>query len=86
VYITEVFNTKKVSKNEKLDVKKLCKQIHSSSYAEGIYCNDPQDLVAKLKKILPKFKDEKVAVLAMSNGSFGGIYPDLIKIAQSRKD
>lgn len=85
-FITEVFNTKKVAREDKLDVKKLCAKTHSLSKALGIYCKNPKDLVTKLKKMIPAFRDEKVVILAMSNGAFGGIYPELIELAKQRKD
>ncbi|WCL50030.1 UDP-N-acetylmuramate--L-alanine ligase [Leptospira sp. GIMC2001] len=84
-FITEVFNTKKVSKDKRLDVHKLCTKLHANSRAIGVYCKTPKDLLTKLKKMLPAFKDEKVAILAMSNGAFGGIYSELVEIAKSRK-
>ncbi|MCG9874772.1 MAG: Mur ligase domain-containing protein [Leptospiraceae bacterium] len=86
VFITEVFNTKKVSKESKLDVKKICAKTLQSSRALGVYCKNPKDLVLKLKKMLPALKQDKVVILAMSNGAFGGIYKDLIEIAQNRME
>ncbi len=84
VFITEVFNTKKVPKEEKLDVRKLCAKTHKGSGALGIYAKSPQDLLGKLKKMLPVFKDEKIVILAMSNGAFGGIYKNLVEYAPKR--
>jgi UDP-N-acetylmuramate: L-alanyl-gamma-D-glutamyl-meso-diaminopimelate ligase len=85
VMVTEVYNTKKVSKDSKLDVKKLCSKTLSLSRALGVYCKNPKDLLGKLKKMILAFKDEKVVILAMSNGAFGGIYPDLVSLAKSRR-
>ncbi|MCC5814476.1 MAG: UDP-N-acetylmuramate--alanine ligase [Leptospira sp.] len=84
VFMTEVFNTKKVSKDAKLDVKKVCSKTHANSQALGIYCKNPKDLLAKLRKMLPAFKEDRVVILAMSNGAFGGIYPDLVSLAEQR--
>lgn len=84
VFITEVFNTKKVAKDIKLDVKKICSKTHVNSGALGIYTKNPKDLLTKLKKMLPAFKEDKVVILAMSNGAFGGIYSDLVDMARDR--
>lgn len=84
VFITEVFNTKKVAKDKKLDVKKLCSKTHTASGALGIYSKNPKDLLSKLRKMLPAFKEDKVVILAMSNGAFGGIYEDLVETAKIR--
>lgn len=84
VFVTEVYNIKKVPKKEKLDVKKLCQKTLKESRALGIYCKNPKDLISKLKKMLIALKDENIVLLAMSNGSFGGIYGELVNLAKSR--
>ncbi|MCE9499485.1 MAG: UDP-N-acetylmuramate--alanine ligase, partial [Leptospira sp.] len=86
VMITEVFNVDKVAKKYRLNVRKVISDMPGNSKCKGLYAKNPQDLLSGLKKILVDFKDRKVAILAMSNGSFGGIYPDLIKILQSDKE
>lgn len=84
-FITEIFNFKKVSKENRLDVKKLILKLPKHSGTLPFYCKDPKDLILKLRKILPQFEGEKILILAMSNGAFGGIYPLLKEIAGSRK-
>ncbi|EQA34961.1 putative UDP-N-acetylmuramate:L-alanyl-gamma-D-glutamyl-meso-diaminopimelate ligase [Leptospira inadai serovar Lyme str. 10] len=84
-FITEIFNLKKVSKENRLDVKKLILKLPKHSGTLPFYCKDPKDLILKLRKILPQFEGEKILILAMSNGAFGGIYPLLKDIAGSRK-
>ncbi|TGK11872.1 UDP-N-acetylmuramate--alanine ligase [Leptospira fletcheri] len=84
-FITEIFNLKKVTKENRLDVKKLILKLPKHSGTLPFYCRDPKDLIVKLRKILPQFVGEKILILAMSNGAFGGIYPTLKEIAESRK-
>ncbi len=83
--ITEVFQIGKVSTKQRLNVKKLVKDTQAKTGKSAIYCADPKDLATKLLKELSKFKKHKVIVLAMSNGAFGGIYPDLKKIITERE-
>jgi UDP-N-acetylmuramate: L-alanyl-gamma-D-glutamyl-meso-diaminopimelate ligase len=86
IFITEVFNAKKVAKEVKLDVKKICSKTKQNSKAEGVYCKNPEDLTIKLRKYLSSMEDEKIIILAMSNGAFGGIYKDLVEIAKARTE
>lgn len=83
--ITEIHNLKKVSKENRLDVKKLVLKLPKHSGTLPFYCKDPKDLVSKLRKILPQFEKDKILILAMSNGAFGGIYPSLKELSESRK-
>lgn len=83
--ITEIHNLKKVSKENRLDVKKLVLKLPKHSGTLPFYCKDPKDLVSKLRKILPQFEKDKILILAMSNGAFGGIYPSLRELSESRK-
>ncbi|MFB5650898.1 UDP-N-acetylmuramate--L-alanine ligase [Leptospira wolffii] len=83
--ITEIHNLKKVSKENRLDVKKLVMKLPKHSGTLPFYCKDPKDLVSKLRKILPQFEKDKILILAMSNGAFGGIYPSLKELSESRK-
>ena len=83
--ITEVFNLDKVDKKNRLDVKKLVKEIPKRSKIErAVYAKDTQDLLLKLSEELKAFSKEKIVVLAMSNGAFGGIYPELIEMVKNR--
>ncbi|TGN02686.1 UDP-N-acetylmuramate--L-alanine ligase [Leptospira dzoumogneensis] len=83
--ITEIYNLKKVSKDSRLDVKKLILKLPKHSGTLPFYCKDPKDLVQKVRKILPQFEKDKILILAMSNGAFGGIYPSLKELVGSRK-
>ncbi len=83
--ITEIHNLKKVSKENRLDVKKLVLKLPKHSGTLPFYCKDPKDLIGKLRKILPQFEKDKILILAMSNGAFGGIYPSLKELVGSRK-
>lgn len=83
--VTEVFNLNKVDKKSRLDVKKLVKEIpKKSKIKKAIYAKDTQDLLLILSKELKSFSKEKLVVLAMSNGAFGGIYPDLIEMVKKK--
>lgn len=83
--VTEVFNVDKVSEEIRLDVRKLVDKISKKSESKSKYCADPEALLEKLAKQLPKFHDQKIVVLAMSNGSFGGIYHKLIELVKGRQ-
>ncbi|RHX96263.1 UDP-N-acetylmuramate--alanine ligase [Leptospira yasudae] len=80
--LTEIHNLKKVSKDIRLDVKKLVQKLLKNSKTVPVYAKDPQELLAKLEKMIPQFTGEKILILAMSNGSFGGIYPGLVELAR----
>ena len=83
--VTEVFNKEKVDKKNRLDVKKLVKDIpKKSKIKKALYAKDTQDLLLILSEELKAFSKEKLVVLAMSNGAFGGIYPELIEMVKNR--
>ncbi len=83
--VTEVFNVSKVDKKTRLDVKKLVKEIQiRSKVKKAIYAKDTHDLLLKLSKELQSFANDKIVILAMSNGAFGGIYPELIEMVKKR--
>lgn len=85
VIVTEVFNLNKVDKKARLNVKKLIKEIPSKSkIKKAIYAKDSNELLVKLEKELKDFAKEKVLILAMSNGAFGGIYPTLIEMVNKK--
>lgn len=84
VFITEVFNLKKVPVKNRLDVRKLVADMEKASKCPGVYCKDSVDLLGKIQKLLPQIKGERILVLAMSNGSFGGIYPKLTEMVRNR--
>lgn len=80
--LTEIYNLKKVPKDVRLDVKKLVQKLLKNSKTLPVYAKDPQELFAKLEKMIPQFAGQKILILAMSNGAFGGIYPDLVELAR----
>ncbi|MBE8401282.1 UDP-N-acetylmuramate--L-alanine ligase [Leptospira borgpetersenii] len=80
--LTEIHNLKKVSKDIRLDVKKLVQKLLKNSKTIPVYAKDPAELLAKLEKMIPQFTGQKILILAMSNGSFGGIYPGLVELAR----
>lgn len=80
--LTEIHNLKKVSKEIRLDVKKLVQKLLKNSKTIPVYAKDPQELLTKLEKMIPQFTGEKILILAMSNGSFGGIYTGLVELAR----
>ncbi|PJZ84967.1 UDP-N-acetylmuramate--L-alanine ligase [Leptospira harrisiae] len=83
--ITEVYQVDKVNKSLRLNVKKLVKDISKNTKKDALYAKDPKEIPVLLKKILPKFQKEKVIILAMSNGAFGGIYPELKSLIELRE-
>ena len=83
--VTEVFNVSKVDKKNRLDVKKLVKEIPTKSkIKKAVYAKDTSDLLLKLSSELKAFSKDKIVVLAMSNGAFGGIYPELIEMVKKK--
>lgn len=84
--ITELFNKNKVDKKIRLDVKKLIHETAVDSKTNAVYCGSPEDILGKLPKILKEFKKHKIVILAMSNGSFGGIYPKLTEMVTNESD
>jgi UDP-N-acetylmuramate: L-alanyl-gamma-D-glutamyl-meso-diaminopimelate ligase len=86
VFITELYNTKKVSPNQRLNVKKLVIDTKKNSKTvQSFYCKDPKELLKKISKYFETLNYEKIIILAMSNGSFGGIYGDLIHLLKKRE-
>lgn len=63
-------------------MKKLVQKLLKNSKTIPVYAKDPQELLVKLEKMIPQFAGEKILILAMSNGSFGGIYPGLVELAR----
>jgi UDP-N-acetylmuramate: L-alanyl-gamma-D-glutamyl-meso-diaminopimelate ligase len=85
VIVSEVYQINKVTKNLRLNVKKLIKDIQTFNKKPAIYVSSPKEIPSTLKKMLPKFAKDNIIVLAMSNGAFGGIYPDLKQLIQNRE-
>ncbi|MCB1189434.1 MAG: UDP-N-acetylmuramate--alanine ligase [Leptospiraceae bacterium] len=83
--ITEVFNVNKVPQEMRLNVPKLIETIPQYSRTKAIYCESPQDLLEKLQNLISEYSHEKIIVLGMSNGAFGGIYPEIDEILKNRK-
>jgi UDP-N-acetylmuramate: L-alanyl-gamma-D-glutamyl-meso-diaminopimelate ligase len=83
IYITEIFNPKKVAKEFQLNVKQIIQDIKNWNQ-RAYYCESPEDLLAKLKNhfndymALGRKKEyDKIILLCMSNGEFGNIYPEI---------
>ena len=77
IYITEVYNTDKVSEQEKLQVEKMIPQIKELSQSKDVYyCKTPHDLLVLFQKNFKPHVTQDI-VLVLSNGSFGNIYTDL---------
>ncbi len=84
VYISEVFNPKKVQASEKLDVFALVQAIQSSQ-TTAFYGKNPQDLLKLFTKHFQASAEGDV-ILGLSNGNFGNIYPEIEKFLESRGD
>ena len=97
VYLCEVFNLKKVSAQERLDVRSMVKtlnhiarrqrgrdhkkdrsKIKASFSPLAFYGKDPQSLLELFQKNF-RASPQGDLVLALSNGSFGGIYTQIEK-------
>ena len=76
VLLPDVFNRNKVAAADRLDVAGIVKGLKKRTQAE--YCKDPAGVLKALRLELRRHSDARpVAVLAMSNGGFGGIYPEV---------
>ena len=85
VFLTEVFNKSKVAPANRLDVKKLVKDtLRNSKVINSFYNKNPEEIIKNLSKYIDTLKSDKIVILAMSNGSFGGIYPSLKNILEKR--
>ena len=80
VYLTDIHNPGKVAAGERLDVPALCRAIESQESGAGrksvTYAGDPAELLGRFRAAFERSSAGDV-VLAMSNGAFGGIYPEL---------
>ncbi|MDF3819501.1 Mur ligase domain-containing protein [Leptospira sp. 96542] len=83
--VTEVYQVDKVKKSLKLNVKKLVKDIVSNTRKHALYAKSTSEVPIILAKLLPKYKKEKLVVLVMSNGAFGGIYPKIKEMIEKRE-
>lgn len=81
VYITEVFNQKKVSSSERLNVKALVSGLGKKKKGMFAYAKDPQTLLASFQRKFSRSKSGDV-ILVLSNGAFGGIYKSLEKFLE----
>lgn len=83
VYISEIFNPKKVQPEEQLNVKKIIEDIKIFN-PKAYFCQTPQEVFEKLKKhfldycVIAKKNDyTNIIILCMSNGNFGNIYSEI---------
>ncbi|MBR29792.1 MAG: UDP-N-acetylmuramate--alanine ligase [Spirochaetaceae bacterium] len=82
VLLPDVFNRKKVSSDQRLDVKKIVVELNRKGKSAK-FCKDPAGVFQALKQDLnsqgrvSKSGSVKTMILAMSNGGFGGIYPQI---------
>jgi len=82
--VTEVFNISKVKGKDRLDVRKLVKEIPKYGKTKAYFSKNTDELLNQLQGILSKLNSEKIILLVMSNGAFGGIYPKLDAIVDAR--
>ncbi len=73
VYFVDVYDSKALG-NQALDLKKICSLLHEKSISAEIYPNN-ESLISALKASAQSGD----CVLIMSNGSFGGLYEDLLQ-------
>ena len=85
VYLTDIFNKKKVPAAERLDVKGIIEAIRSKR-SKGVgqkttsvveFAKDADALLTKFRKRFRSTPGKGDVVLALSNGAFGGIYTKL---------
>lgn len=84
VFLTEVFNINKVAENIRLNVKQVIREMKKQAISAE-YVSQPAEIPTKLKKgLLSDMPTEKLLILAMSNGAFGGIHKQLVELAKER--
>ncbi len=83
VWISEVFNINKVNRSEKLNVKKIISDLKSQGKT-AVYGKNPAELLDLFRKKIRLAGSDSAGkhqrgdvILVMSNGAFGGIYPEL---------
>ena len=72
VYITEVYNKKKVNAKKRLNVKSIVKNLNIKK-EKAFYNKDPESLFNTFSKNFKRSKEGDV-IIGLSNGNFGGIY------------
>ena len=91
IYLCEVFDLKKVSVQERLNVRAIVKILNSKESPKknpkksspiAFYGKDPQTLFSLFQKNF-KASSQGDVILALSNGSFGGIYGQIEKFLVS---
>lgn len=86
VYMCDVHNPKKVSAGERLDVRKVLSEAGriAGRNFQAVFGKQPADLVRAFRtNFLPAAKGD--VVLLLSNGAFGGIYPQMEEALRSVK-
>ncbi|MCS7205710.1 MAG: Mur ligase family protein [Leptospiraceae bacterium] len=83
VYITEVYDPRKVEPEQRLNVLEIIDEIRKKNI-NAHYCAAPNELLEKLKNDFSDYvlfakqkKLNKIILLFMSNGEFGNIYPEV---------
>ena len=72
IYITEVYNKKKVKVKERLNVISIVKNLNIKN-EKAFYSKDPESLFNIFSKNFKRSKEGDV-IIGLSNGNFGGIY------------
>ncbi|MCB1174735.1 MAG: UDP-N-acetylmuramate--alanine ligase [Leptospiraceae bacterium] len=80
VYLCDIYNKNKVSRRMQLDVRRLVREIQAERKKKNrssiFFAKDPEALLQCLANTFMPHAAGDI-ILAMSNGSFGGIYPRL---------
>lgn len=85
IYITDVFQKNKVKPEERLNVKKLVANIKKKLSRPVFYGKDADHLYSLLEKNYKPSRKGDV-ILAMSNGSFGGVYTRIEDLLQAKSE
>lgn len=84
VYLTEVYNQKKVRSKDRLNVKGLIGNLRKKKRGTFEYASDPQQLSLNFQRNFTQANSGDV-ILVLSNGAFGGIYSSLEKFLASKR-
>jgi len=72
--ISKAFNQESLAEDNRLSSEKLCDDIKKSG-TEASFCKTTDEII----KLLKTYAKPGDIIVLMSNGSFGGIYPELLK-------
>ncbi|MBW7857425.1 MAG: UDP-N-acetylmuramate--alanine ligase [Leptonema sp. (in: Bacteria)] len=84
LFLTNIYNLEKVAADQRLNVPLLVESLNQVG-TESHFSNSPKELFEQLCAYLSSNKKVPTVILAMSNGSFVGVYPQIDKFLDQLK-